>query len=210
MLGDHFNLKKNIQIIAYILSKNDNKINYTKLIKLLYLADRKSLELYNYPITGDIYFSMPQGPVLSKILDFIKQNSFIPKPDKEEWNTYFEIPYNDKHYLKIKNSALPLLADLLSDNNMELSDANIEILDEIDKTYKDKNYSEVINVIHDEETYPEIEWQEAKKYETSISLPIENILKALNKSEKEIECYKNEAETHESIVSFFSEKGINI
>ena len=36
-----------------------------KLMKLLYLAERRSFELYSEPIIGDRLVSMPHGPVLS-------------------------------------------------------------------------------------------------------------------------------------------------
>jgi hypothetical protein len=36
-----------------------------KLIKLMYLAERLSLQRYGEPLTGDRLVSMPDGPVLS-------------------------------------------------------------------------------------------------------------------------------------------------
>lgn len=43
-----------------------------KLVKLMYLADRESMEAYGFPITGDRMVSMPHGPVLSQTYDHIK------------------------------------------------------------------------------------------------------------------------------------------
>ena len=58
-------IKKVVQVVGYILSKYQGKLNYTKLIKMLYLADRESMRQTGYPITGDNYVSMPRGVVLS-------------------------------------------------------------------------------------------------------------------------------------------------
>ena len=47
-----------IQIIGWFLRLNSGSINYTKLIKLMYIADKKALECYNYSISNDDIFSM--------------------------------------------------------------------------------------------------------------------------------------------------------
>ena len=53
------NIEKLIQVVGYILKKYDNhKENFTKIIKILYLADRKSLAESGYSITEDSYVSM--------------------------------------------------------------------------------------------------------------------------------------------------------
>ena len=54
-----------------MLKKHEGRLNFMKLIKLLYLADRKSLLETGKPITGDRMVAMPKGPVLSGILDLI-------------------------------------------------------------------------------------------------------------------------------------------
>lgn len=55
------------------------------LIKLLYFADRKALCERGKPITGDIMFSMPYGPVLSRILDETKAPEEI---QDRNWSEY--------------------------------------------------------------------------------------------------------------------------
>lgn len=46
-------------------------MSHMKLIKLLYLAERRALLSWGRPITFDSYVSMPHGPVLSFTLDRI-------------------------------------------------------------------------------------------------------------------------------------------
>ena len=49
------NLEKLIQVTGYILKKyKETTLNYTKLIKLMYLADRESIREMNVSITGDV------------------------------------------------------------------------------------------------------------------------------------------------------------
>ena len=49
-----------------------------RFIKLMYLSDRKAMELYGFPISGDHYFSMNKGPVLSQT-----------EPPRESWRLNF-------------------------------------------------------------------------------------------------------------------------
>lgn len=57
---------------AYLLSREKGRMNYLKLIKLLYLADRESMKRHGHAISGDRYVSMDHGPVLSQTFNLIK------------------------------------------------------------------------------------------------------------------------------------------
>lgn len=60
-----FDDKKAAQAAAYFLYKAGGRLPVLKLMKLMYLAERKSYEMFGYPITGDSMVSMDHGPVLS-------------------------------------------------------------------------------------------------------------------------------------------------
>ena len=63
-------------------------MSYMKLIKLLYLVDRRSLVERGVPVTYDRYVSMQHGPVLSETLDLINYGS---GPGEESyWETYVD------------------------------------------------------------------------------------------------------------------------
>ena len=68
-----FNEKKATQAAAYLLRLRGGRMSYMKLIKLLYLADRISLNRRGRPITTDRYVSMDRGPVLSRTLNLITE-----------------------------------------------------------------------------------------------------------------------------------------
>lgn len=69
-----FDIEKTVQATAFLLKLNSGHMNYMGLLKMLYIADRKSFERMNSPITGDVYFSLDYGPVLSGVYDLIKGN----------------------------------------------------------------------------------------------------------------------------------------
>ena len=65
-------IDKLIQTVSYLLKKYDYSLNYTKLIKELYLADRESIRRSGWSITGDSYRNLPYGPVLVNLYDLKK------------------------------------------------------------------------------------------------------------------------------------------
>ena len=68
-----FKFDKAIQAAAYLLRReSSHQMNYMRLLKILYIADRESIRLTGRPITGDRVAAMKQGPVLSEILDLIQ------------------------------------------------------------------------------------------------------------------------------------------
>lgn len=66
-----FDERKAAQAAAFLLHKAGGRLPLLKLMKLLYLSERESLQKYGDTITGDTFVSMPNGPVLSMTLNFI-------------------------------------------------------------------------------------------------------------------------------------------
>lgn len=67
-----FDEEKAAHAAAFIVKAKGGECDLMVLIKLLYLADRKSLIETGMPITGDRMVNMPHGPVLSRIYDEAK------------------------------------------------------------------------------------------------------------------------------------------
>ena len=138
-----FNLRKLAQITGYFLRKYDGKINYTKLIKELYIADKTAIGLWDMAISTDSHVSMNNGPVLSKLYDLVKGE--YPDGNKQAtWDAYF---YRSGHDL------ISLVEDKLPTD--ELSDREIELLDEVDREYHDRSYGWLIEYTHNESIFPE-------------------------------------------------------
>ncbi|MFZ2097756.1 MAG: Panacea domain-containing protein [Anaerolineales bacterium] len=80
-----FNEKKTTEAANILLQLNGGKMNYMKLIKLLYFVDKEAMKERERPITYDVYYSMKDGQVLSNVLDLVKDNKH-----GEYWHKYIE------------------------------------------------------------------------------------------------------------------------
>ncbi|MBQ7538509.1 MAG: SocA family protein [Treponema sp.] len=134
-------INKLIQIVFFILKRNNLSMNYMKLIKLLYLADRAALDAYGETITENSAVSMDQGPVLSELYDYIKNS----KHDDAQrlWNNYF---VKNKHSLDCINTDI---------DDGELCEYEESILEEIDNLYKDKTPWQMVDLVHNVNVCPE-------------------------------------------------------
>src|SRR5437879_4780475 len=87
-----FNLNKTIQAAAVLLEREPGeRMNYMRLLKLLYLADRESLKDRGRPICGSPAFAMERGPVLGTVLDLIKGLD----PDSDRWAEFIRKDHYD-------------------------------------------------------------------------------------------------------------------
>ena len=185
MINFKFDINKIIQIVNYLLKRNDGRVNYTKLIKLLYIADKEFFGQWDISITQDSYESMSNGPVLSKTYDLIKDE--IVSPEQAQWNCLFT------------KDGYDLI--LLGDNNLPTSllcEAEIQMLDEIDEKFKDYSYSDMIEYTHRYDLFPEVKWEEAGY--SSIDLSIENILISLKRTPEEIEAISQEIHSQQKVI----------
>ena len=99
-------INKIIQVISYLLQK-EKKMNYTKLIKLVFFADKLHLKTYWNIITWDNYRALKMWPVASLTLDIIK----IPEdyslddqlPFKKDWYNLVETKKNYRFWLFIRD-----------------------------------------------------------------------------------------------------------
>ena len=75
---------KETQAAGFLIRLQGARMNGTALIKLLYLADRRSLAETGAPITGHRTVSMPRGPALSGVYDRTKE----PARDGSTWHAW--------------------------------------------------------------------------------------------------------------------------
>lgn len=167
-----FNEKKAAQAAAHLIRRHGGRMNYTVLVKLLYLADRTALVECGQPITGDRMVSMPHGTVLSMVLDCINVGGQLPD---SAWATAVSPP---------EGYDVRLVADPGAD---ELSAYETEVIDRIDRAYGRMNWWQLRQLTHG---LPE--WRDPE----GSSLPIapEEILRAEGKSPEEIERISQDAE----------------
>lgn len=111
-----FNEAKTAQMAAYLLAKSGGSMGYIKLMKLLYLADRQSMQVTGDSMTHDRFFSMKNGPVLSRTLELLQG-----KGGSGEWSGLIAKSFWDAK----------LVRQVGEDDVDELSPLNMQILDQV-------------------------------------------------------------------------------
>ncbi len=151
------------QMAAYLLSKDGGRMAYLKLIKLLYLSDRQSLDSYGESISGDRFVAMKHGPVLSQTYDLIKNGG----EDESGWNHW--IRSADNYDVALKPFAVSV------EDLDELSEADIDILDSIMVEFGHMSKFQIRDFTHNHCA----EWQDPG--ESSVAIPPYATFTALGK-----------------------------
>lgn len=133
----YFSDEKVAQMSAYFLRKRGGRMSYMKLIKLLYLADRESLKQIGESISADHHYSMKHGPVLSQTLDLI--NGRI---QSDIWTSWIAAESN--HEVSLKKNKLN------RDSFDELSDFEIDILDQVWSKFGNEKRWDLVDITHEQ------------------------------------------------------------
>ncbi len=121
MFKELFNEKKAAQVAAFFLIQANAGLTILKLMKLMYLAERRSFESYGEGLVGDRLVSMPHGPVLSITHNYM--NGELPSA-VGGWDTW--IVDRAGHELSLNESKSTASVDDL----LELSDADVMVLND--------------------------------------------------------------------------------
>jgi uncharacterized phage-associated protein len=167
-----FNEAKLTEAAALFLELGNRRMNYMKLIKLLYLADREALLRWGRPITTDCYVSMDRGPVLSKALDLITEGN-----EPGVTGPWYE------HISPPSNYEVSLVMDCARD---ELSPAEEDLIREIYNQLGHMDQWQLVHYVHDNCG----EWQDPDG--SAIPIDYSDILRAGDKSESEISSIREE------------------
>ncbi len=167
-----FSERRAAQAAAHLLQLHGGTMNYMVLIKLLYLSDKEALIHTGQPITGDRMLSMDNGPVLSRVLDFINMG----RPDDvTPWFEYISEP----HAYEVS-----LIRAAETD---ELSAYELRVLDAVHETYGRMNKWALVRWTH---TLPE--WSDPAG--SCFAIDPDDILRSAGKSQEEIERITRDAE----------------
>jgi uncharacterized phage-associated protein len=171
-----FNERKATEAAAFLLKRRSGTMSYLKLIKLLYLADREALLRWGRPISTDRYVSMDHGPALSRVRDLITEQSEEPS----FWMAAISEPHDFN--VTLKEQIEP----------EELSDAEIELLEEIFFRYGALGRWELVELTHD---LPE--W--VNPHGSAIEISYSDILRNGGKTEAEIAVIEDELRALQTI-----------
>lgn len=154
------NIQKTVEVILYITNHISDPTILT-VAKLMYFADKTSLEEYGRFCSGETYVAMKHGPVPSNAYDLMKAAR-----DTEQYG--FTIHHN--YHIKPLRDA----------NLDELSESDIACLDKIIKLYGEYPAWHLRELSHDaawEET-----WLEAGE-KSSTPIPLERIINTMDDAE---------------------------
>lgn len=158
-----FNEKKAAQVAAFFLQAGGSKLSILKLMKLMYLSERKSLELYGEPMIGDKLCSMEHGPVLSNTLNHMNG---LRESIKDGWESWVSDRAN--HEVALRKP----IHDIRKDLSL-LCDADIEILEGLWKQFGSYTAFELRDYTHDACG----EWEDPDN--SSIPIPYSRLLRCV-------------------------------
>jgi hypothetical protein len=156
-----FDERKTAAAAAYFLKAAGGRMPFIRLLKLLYLADREAWTRYGRPISGDVYVSMDQGPVLSHTYDLIRDKV----PAEGSWPE--AVRREDMDATLVRES-----------DYGPLSPAELEILEQTHEKYRGMKTWDLIDHLH--KVLPE--WTNPEG--SSIRIPPEALLKAVGQEDK--------------------------
>ena len=159
-----FDIEKATQAAAYLLKKSGGQNGATWLVKMIYFAERKSIELWNVSMFGEDCVSMPFGPVPSNTYELLKNGN------NEIWSDYISREHSGRLSLKVVNPS-----------TWALSEAEIEMLEDLFNVYATFSARELSELTHNPKYFPE--WRNPKGSSTKIT--VDDFCKALNKTEDE-------------------------
>lgn len=163
------------QAVGHLLRLYGAPMPYIKLLKLLYLADRRALLELGHPISFDLFVSMPHGPVLSRTYSLISGD-----PESEEGSYWYR-------YITRQDYDVRLLEPTPND---QLSAAEEQILQAIFDEYGSWSKWRLRDFTH---TLPE--WHDPEG--SSVPIPIFEILTSQGVSEDDARAIEGElALTH--------------
>ena len=142
MLAPLFDERRAAQASAFLLHSAGGKLPLIKLVKLMYLAERLSLQRYGEPITGDRLVSMPHGPVLSRTYDFI--NGALPSQEGG-WETW--VADREGHMVTLRD---PSMVRSPEQDLLRLSDSDLEVLGEIWQEFGHWDRWQLVQYTHSE------------------------------------------------------------
>ena len=170
------------QMAAWFLHKHGGTMPHLKLMKLLYLAERTSVEKNGYPILGDNLVSMDYGPVLSITLDYMQGKCGEPGNGWHKW-----VSRKDGYEVS-------LVREYGSEDLDLLSDATLEVLEHVLEQCRDMNEWDAVDYTH--KNCPE--WRKPPS-NSSIPITYKQLLCALGYEEGEAARVASELEAQQRI-----------
>jgi hypothetical protein len=176
-----FDPLKTMQAIAVLMRRERlPQMNYMRLIKILYIAERECLKETGRPITGSRIVATERGPIMEEVHDLVL-------------GRYFRAPEFSRCFEKVHYDLV-----MKDDPGIgELSEFEIARLQEVAERHADDDEWEMVRHCH---TLPE--WQKNDPGDSSRPIPLVDILEAVGVGEYAEEIIKDALEQQSAQEAF--------
>jgi len=178
-----FDERKATAAAAVFLAEHGNRMPYMKLVKLLYIAERECLRKRGRPVFGDEYFALPRGMVVSRVLDLIKREGDPLVETSGIWSGHIT-----KQGYNVTLAAPPDLGCL--------SDSEMDTIREIAGVFRTLDQWQLGDFTHALPEYRD-------PGSSSLQISPDDILRALAKSDEEVEEIREDAIERKHFDSIF-------
>jgi uncharacterized phage-associated protein len=175
-----FDFDKTLQAAGVLLDADGDRMEYMRLLKLLYITDRELLAETGRTLTGDRVVAMKNGPVLSHVYDTIKGQTV----QAERWSAFIH-----REGYKVVLQQKP--------GREKLSKREIAKLLDVTERFRQLENFEL-----SEETHKFQEWRQHYHEGTVTSIPWAEVLLAQGKPEM-VPIAQKEADTRAAMEAFF-------
>lgn len=164
-------------VLTRELSPNRLRANYVRILKLLYLAERRCLRDRGRSLLGDRIVAMRHGPVMSEVYDLIR--------NRHHWSIHW-----NAHFLA-DDFDLVLESD---SGNGRLSPFEIELIESIADQYAGHDQWELVELCHTLDEWRMNEPNTEGGSPPSVPIPLDDILEAIGLADQKAEIHQRAAE----------------
>ncbi len=178
-----FKKERAIELATWLLQWGGGVMDVMKLLKLIYITERRALSRYGWPITFDSFASLDFGPVPSKTYDFIKGVNTDPG-DQCLWNEW--ISPRDGNRVRL----------LQPPQLRHLSEAQLKLAQEVFEEFGDERTFALSELTH---AFPE--WTDPEG--SSLPISYKELLSKLGKTQEEIQAILDELDEEARLEELF-------
>jgi uncharacterized phage-associated protein len=177
-----FDQEKTLQAIGILLqcNKETKSDSYMRILKLLYMADRKSIKETGRPVTGDRFMAMERGPVLSQTYDIIKGTDSC----SVKWS---EFVVRDSYNIRL----------IQTPGIGKLCKYEIELLEGLWEEFREFDEWDLVRKTHEFQ-----EWKNNECGKSSKPIPLKDVLEAVGQADKLGQILESASESN-ALTAFF-------
>ncbi len=140
-------VEKILELLLYLAHARPMADKY-QAVKFFYLADREHLNRHGRPITHEVYYALPFGPVASHTMDLIERDRRTMIDAGVE-----ELPFITEQVMK-GGKQVTVIGRPLREVDFDLfSKSDIRVFDEILRDFGDKTFDELFQLTHQHYAY---------------------------------------------------------